>query len=56
MSPCWGLDPSVHIVVCLRGRFKGSPGLFLIVFYLFIYLFIYLFKVVFLLRESVFIA
>ena len=30
---CWGLEASVHTVVCLRGRFKGSPDLFLRVFH-----------------------
>ena len=30
---CLGLEASVHTVVCLRGRFKGSPDLFLRVFH-----------------------
>lgn len=29
----WGLEASVHTVVCWRGRFKGSPDLFLRVFH-----------------------
>lgn len=25
---CWGMEASVHTVVCLRGRLKGSPEIY----------------------------